>query len=54
LLKIDGGCHRPFPRGEEPVVFRHAGELPGTPSTVIDLRGAEPVVLRQGAGPLLS
>ncbi len=31
-----------------------AGELPGTPSTVIDLRGAEPVVLRQGAGPLLS
>jgi L-threonylcarbamoyladenylate synthase len=30
------------------------GELPGIPSTVIDLRGAEPVVLRQGAGPLLS
>jgi L-threonylcarbamoyladenylate synthase len=29
-----------------------AGELPGTPSTVLDLRGAEPVVLRQGAGPL--
>jgi L-threonylcarbamoyladenylate synthase len=28
------------------------GELPGTPSTVIDLRGAEPVVLRQGAGPV--
>ena len=28
-----------------------AGELPGTPSTVIDLRGGEPVVLRQGAGP---
>jgi len=28
-----------------------AGELPGTPSTVIDFRGAEPVVLRQGAGP---
>jgi len=28
-----------------------AGELPGTPSTVIDLRGPEPVVLRQGAGP---
>lgn len=27
-----------------------AGELPGTPSTVIDLRGDEPVVLRQGAG----
>jgi L-threonylcarbamoyladenylate synthase len=29
-----------------------AGLLPGTPSTVIDLRGAEPVVLRQGAGPV--
>jgi L-threonylcarbamoyladenylate synthase len=28
-----------------------AGELPGMPSTVIDLRGDEPVVLRQGAGP---
>jgi len=28
-----------------------AGELPGTPSTVIDLRGEEPVVLRQGAAP---
>jgi L-threonylcarbamoyladenylate synthase len=27
-----------------------AGELPGTPSTVIDLTGSEPVVLRQGAG----
>jgi L-threonylcarbamoyladenylate synthase len=27
-----------------------AGELPGTPSTVIDLTGPEPVVLRQGAG----
>ena len=31
-----------------------AGELPGTPSTILDLRGSEPVVLRQGAGPLLS
>ena len=29
-----------------------AGELPGTPSTVLDLRGPEPVVLRQGAGTL--
>ena len=29
-----------------------AGELPGVPSTVIDLRGAEPRVLRRGAGPL--
>lgn len=27
-----------------------AGELPGTPSTVIDLTGSEPVVLRVGAG----
>ena len=26
-----------------------AGELPGTPSTVVDLTGAEPVVLREGA-----
>jgi L-threonylcarbamoyladenylate synthase len=25
------------------------GPLPGTPSTVIDLTGAEPVVLREGA-----
>jgi len=31
-----------------------AGELQGTPSTVIDLRGDKPVVLRQGTGPLLS
>ena len=28
-----------------------AGELPGVPSTVIDLTGAEPRVLRLGAGP---
>jgi L-threonylcarbamoyladenylate synthase len=28
-----------------------AGEVPGVPSTVIDLTGAEPRVLRQGAGP---
>jgi L-threonylcarbamoyladenylate synthase len=27
-----------------------AGELPGTPSTVIDLTGPEPLVLREGAG----
>jgi L-threonylcarbamoyladenylate synthase len=26
-----------------------AGELPGTPSTVVDLTGREPVVLREGA-----
>jgi len=26
-----------------------AGELPGTPSTVVDLTGPEPVVLREGA-----
>lgn len=29
-----------------------AGELPGIPSTVIDLTGDEPRVLRRGAGPL--
>ena len=29
-----------------------AGELPGVPSTVIDLTGAEPRVVRRGAGPL--
>ncbi|MFL5931740.1 MAG: L-threonylcarbamoyladenylate synthase [Gaiellaceae bacterium] len=28
-----------------------AGELPGTPSTVIDLTGSEPVVVREGAVP---
>jgi L-threonylcarbamoyladenylate synthase len=28
-----------------------AGTLPGVPSTVIDFSGAEPVVLRMGAGP---
>jgi L-threonylcarbamoyladenylate synthase len=28
-----------------------AGELPGVPSTVLDLTGAEPVVLREGAVP---
>jgi L-threonylcarbamoyladenylate synthase len=29
-----------------------AGELPGVASTVLDVTGAEPRVLRQGAGPL--
>jgi L-threonylcarbamoyladenylate synthase len=29
-----------------------AGELPGIPSTVLDLTSGEPRVLRQGAGPL--
>jgi L-threonylcarbamoyladenylate synthase len=28
------------------------GELPGTPSTVLDLTGADPVVLREGAVPV--
>jgi tRNA A37 threonylcarbamoyladenosine synthetase subunit TsaC/SUA5/YrdC len=28
-----------------------SGELPGTPSTVIDLTGTEPEVLREGAVP---
>ena len=27
------------------------GELPGTPSTVLDLTGSEPAVLREGAVP---
>jgi L-threonylcarbamoyladenylate synthase len=30
-----------------------AGELPGVPSTVIDLTGGEPRILRRGAGPPL-
>jgi L-threonylcarbamoyladenylate synthase len=29
-----------------------AGDLPGTPSTVLDLTGAEPAVLREGATPV--
>jgi L-threonylcarbamoyladenylate synthase len=29
-----------------------AGELPGVPSTLIDLTGPEPRILRRGAGPL--
>jgi L-threonylcarbamoyladenylate synthase len=32
-------------------VVLDAGELPGTPSTVLDLTGPEPVVLREGAVP---
>lgn len=32
-------------------VLVDGGELPGTPSTVVDLTGAEPVVLREGAVP---
>jgi len=28
-----------------------AGELPGTPSTIIDFSGAEPRVIREGAAP---
>jgi len=32
------------------LVVVDAGELPGTPSTVIDFTGGEPRVLRQGAG----
>jgi L-threonylcarbamoyladenylate synthase len=49
----------PDPRtlDEVPEVLREAaeavvdgGELPGTPSTVIDFTGATPVVLREGAG----
>jgi tRNA A37 threonylcarbamoyladenosine synthetase subunit TsaC/SUA5/YrdC len=32
-------------------VLVDGGELPGTPSTVLDLTGAEPRVLREGAVP---
>jgi L-threonylcarbamoyladenylate synthase len=47
----------PDPRrvDDVPVVIRSSaavvdgGELPGTPSTVLDLTGAEPAVLREGA-----
>jgi len=39
--EISSGC----------AVLVDGGELPGTPSTVIDLTGPEPVVLREGAVP---
>ena len=51
---------RPDPRRVEdvPAAIRDGvaavvdgGELPGTPSTVVDLTAAEPVVLREGAVP---
>jgi L-threonylcarbamoyladenylate synthase len=50
---------RPDPRrlDEVPQEIREAavlvdgGELPGTPSTVVDLTGPEPAILRQGAVP---
>ena len=51
---------RPDPRtlDEVPAEIREGcgalvdgGELPGTPSTVIDLTGPEPIVLREGAVP---
>ena len=32
-------------------IFVDGGELPGTPSTVVDLTGSEPSVLREGAVP---
>jgi len=56
---LSGG--RPDPRRVEDIpeeiraacgAIVDAGELPGVPSTVIDLTGREPRVLRQGAGPL--
>ncbi len=56
---LSGG--RPDPRRVEDIpeeiraacgAIVDAGELPGVPSTVIDLTGGEPRVLRQGAGPL--
>jgi tRNA threonylcarbamoyl adenosine modification protein (Sua5/YciO/YrdC/YwlC family) len=56
---LSGG--RPDPRRVEDVpeeiraacgAIVDAGELPGVPSTVIDLTSGEPRILRQGAGPL--
>ena len=56
---LSGG--RPDPRRVEDIpeeiraacgAIVDAGELPGVPSTVIDLSGEEPRVLRQGARPL--
>jgi L-threonylcarbamoyladenylate synthase len=56
---LSGG--RPDPRRVEDIpeeiraacgAIVDAGELPGVPSTVIDLTGGETRVLRQGAGPL--
>lgn len=50
----------PDPRGPDDVpaairdavaAFLDGGELPGTPSTVVDLTGDEPLVLRSGAVP---
>jgi len=35
----------------EQAVLVDGGELPGTPSTVVDLSGAEPTILREGAVP---
>jgi L-threonylcarbamoyladenylate synthase len=56
---LSGG--RPDPRRVEDIpeeiraacgAIVDAGELPGVPSTVIDLTSGEPRILRQGAGPL--
>jgi L-threonylcarbamoyladenylate synthase len=51
------GAPEPRTLDDVPDVLRAAaealvdgGELPGTPSTVIDFTGAEPLVLREGAG----
>jgi len=51
------GCPDPRRLDEVPAQIRagvaaalDGGELPGTPSTVIDLTGPEPVILRVGAG----
>ena len=52
------GASDPRTLDEVPAELRNAaaalvdgGELPGTPSTVIDFTGPEPVVLREGAAP---
>ncbi len=53
---LPGGAD-PRRLGEVPAAIRagifaavDGGELPGTPSTVIDLTGSEPTILRAGAG----
>ncbi|MGZ4308233.1 MAG: L-threonylcarbamoyladenylate synthase, partial [Gaiellaceae bacterium] len=61
VLATSANAHgRPDPRRLEDVpeeiraacgALVDAGELPGTPSTVLDLTGPEPKVLREGAVP---
>ena len=41
----------PEPRSVAVALLVDGGELPGTPSTVIDFTGREPRVIREGAVP---